>query len=143
MADKRIFDLGIGVVAGVFILSIFASTISYLDFLTANSEDIHSGLYNTQYQSYYSDLDTRDRIQQSTFNGSGFIVEKYQYIDTRGLGQGNLQVQGSQSTIKNFFNNDNFTKWDKGFIIRGFILALVGILASMLLLRMALGSNRV
>ena len=141
--DKRIFDLGIGVVAGVFVLSIFASTFSYLDFVTNNDNAIYNELKDTQNKSYTSDLATRNSIQQSTFNGSGFIIEKYQFIDTRGVGQGNTQVQGSQSTIKSFFNNNNLAKWDNNFLIRGFILSLVGILASMLLLRLMLGSNRV
>jgi hypothetical protein len=141
--DKKIFDLGIGVLAGVFVLSVLTYGLIDMDNNTQNADSLYLQLQNTQNQSYSSELVTRDSIQQSTFNGSGFIVEKYQFIDTRGMGQGNIQVQGSQSTIKNFFNNASLTKWDYNGLIVKFILGLVGLLASMLILRLALGGNRV
>jgi hypothetical protein len=141
--DKRIGDLAIGVLVGVFVLGIFTYAIIDMDNNTHNTE-----LRNIYSENDYTSLTTLSssgdvQVFNNLLGGnSSFVILPNQQIDTRGQGEANIMAQNKHSTISSFFNHTSLTKWDYNGLIIPFLLALIGIISGILFLRVALGTGR-
>lgn len=145
MADKRIGDLGIALIIGIFVISIFSFAIIDMDNNTNNNEII-----NTHLNVVYNNISNNDNqlsydLQTKTYgNGSAMTILPNQFIDTRGVGEGNIITQNYKSTFSIFIKNaTDLNKWDYHGLIAKMVMGLISLVSIILFIRLWLGGFRV
>lgn len=143
MADRKLFDLTIGVMVGVFVLTIIFFVVGDMDSATSNY-DISNHIGDAYLNASSVDSSSRNTLDNDIFNGSNFNLNIGQQIDTRMQGQGVNYGSSSKGLVQNFMLSANLSNWDlHNGLITKFIISMFVLIVGILLARMMLGYTRV
>jgi len=105
MAERKIGDLWIATIIGVFFIGTFSTLFLQLDSLHGLNNSIGSdleGVSNRSSDDYHA---IEQQLESNTFNTSTFTIRENQFIDTRGTSQDFTISKDTTSTNKGFLVN--------------------------------------
>jgi len=102
MANKKLSDVWLALIALIFFTGAFSIIISSFDMQFSNNEG-YGTVINNSYVNASSSYQSSDQVlQQNLLNGSSFSIAEQQQIDTRGYASTSIINKESPNTFINF-----------------------------------------